>query len=134
MCYVLIPGSLHIQIMLICLRLSALLRYPHCLSVTVTPGPSRSLMTGAARASQLKKVNSAVSTSTENGKQPTNVMSLCDISRDGVSTSTENSEVSTSVAARAKYHAKTGGYGLLIFIAMVINAAAAWTILKVWKL
>ena len=121
-------------VMLIRLRLSALLRYPHCLSVTVTPGPSRSLMTGAARASQLKKVNSAVSTSTENGKQPTNVMSLCDINRDWVSTSTENSEVSTSVAARAKYHAKTGGYGLLIFIAMVINAAAAWTILKVWKL
>ena len=97
-------------VMLIRLRLSALLRYPHCLSVTVTPGPSRSLMTGAARASQLKKVNSAVPTSTE------------------------NSEVSTSVAARAKYHAKTGGYGLLIIVAMVINAAAAWTILKVWKL
>ena len=115
--------------MLICLRLSALLRYPHCLSVTVTTGPSRSLMTGATRASQLKKVNSEVSTSTDKllGKGSGELIKR-------ILLPPVNSEVSTSVAARAKYHAKTGVYGLLIIVAMVINSAAAWSILKVWKL
>ena len=103
MCYVLIPDSLHIKIMLIRLRLSALLRYPHCLSVTVTPGPSRSLMTGAARASQLKKVTEA-----------------------------ESSEVSTSLAAKAKDNAKTGGYGLVIIGGLGLIAVVAGTILKAW--
>ena len=103
--------------MLIRLRLSALLRYPHCLSVTVTPGLSRSLMTGAARASQLKKVNSAVSTSTENSKG------------------------STSLAAKVWYYAKTGVFGLYSLVvivaftvALITLTIAAWTILKVWKL
>ena len=105
MCYVLIPDFLHIKIMLIRLRLSALLRYPHCLSVTVTPGPSRSLMTGAARASQLKKVTEA-----------------------------ESSEVSTSLAAKAWYNAKTGVYGFMIICAYGLTAVVAWTILKAWKL
>ena len=115
--------------MLICLRLSALLRYPHCLSVTVTPGPSRSLMTGATRASQLKKVNSEVSTSTDKllGKGSGELIKR-------ILLPPVNSEVSTSVAARAKYHAKTGGYGLLIFIALLIDAVVAWILLKVWKL
>ena len=60
-------------------------------------------MTGAARASQLKKVTEA-----------------------------ENSEVSTSLAAKAKDNAKTGGYGLVIIGGLGLIAVVAGTILKAW--
>ena len=91
--------------MLIRLRLSALQRYPHCPSLTITPGPSRSLVTGAARANQLKKVTEA-----------------------------ENTAVSTSLAAKAKENAKTGGYGLVIIGGLGLIAVVVGTILKVWQL
>ena len=89
--------------MLIRLRLSALQRYPHCLSLTITHGPSRSLMTGPARENQLKKVTEA-----------------------------ENTAVSTSLAAKAKENAKTGGYGLVIIGGLGLIAVVVGTILKAW--
>ena len=58
-------------------------------------------MTGPARANQLKKVTEA-----------------------------ENTAVSTSLAAKAKENAKTGGYGLVIIGGLGLIAVVVGTILK----
>ena len=87
--------------MLLRLRLSSLQRYPHCLSVTLAPGLSRPLMTGAVRENQLKKVSDA-----------------------------ENSQVSTSLKEKAKESAKTGGYGLVVIAGLGLMAVVGGTILK----
>ena len=87
--------------MLLRLRLSALQRYPHCLSVTLAPDWSRPLMTGIVRENQLKKVSDA-----------------------------ENSQVSTSLKEKAKESAKTGGYGLVIIAGLGLMAVVGGTLLK----
>ena len=87
--------------MLLRLLLSPLQRYPHCLALTLSPGQSRLLVTGTARANQLKKVAEG-----------------------------ENREVSTSLAAKAKENAKTGGYGLVVIVGLWLTGVLAGTILK----
>ena len=97
--------------MILRLSFSVLQRYPPCLSLTITPSqlscklsqPSRSLVTGAARANQIKKVAS------------------------------ESSEVSTTLAAKAKENAKTGGYGLVVIGGLGLIAVVMGTILKARK-
>ena len=104
--------------MILRLSFSVLQRYPPCLSLTITPSqlscklsqlscklsqPSRSLVTGTARANQIKKVAS------------------------------ESSEVSTTLAAKAKENAKTGGYGLVVIGGLGLIAVVMGTILKARK-